>query len=49
MGLLATIQSSPDLKRLKREQLHLPVHPSLDRPDLDHMVEAVRSSLLKIQ
>ncbi|MFZ5480436.1 MAG: DegT/DnrJ/EryC1/StrS family aminotransferase [Myxococcota bacterium] len=39
----------PNAATIKREQLHLPVHPSLDRRDLDHMVEAVRSSCLKIQ
>jgi hypothetical protein len=39
----------PNAATIKREQLHLPVHPSLDRRDLDHMVEAVRSAVLKIQ
>lgn len=31
---------------IKRTQLHIPVHPSLDERDLAHMVEAVRSACL---
>lgn len=33
---------------IKRTQLHVPVHPSLDERDLAHMVEAVRSACLEI-
>lgn len=37
----------PNAARIKREQVHLPVHPTLDGRDLAHMVEAVRSALLE--
>jgi len=33
---------------IKRTQLHIPVHPSLDERDLAHMVEAVRSACLSL-
>jgi perosamine synthetase len=38
----------PNAARVKREQLHIPVHPNLDKKDLAHMVEAVRSACLEI-
>ena len=38
----------PNAAQVKREQLHLPVHPNLDAKDLAHMVEAVRSALLEV-
>ncbi|MES2644162.1 MAG: DegT/DnrJ/EryC1/StrS family aminotransferase [Myxococcota bacterium] len=38
----------PNAAAVKREQVHIPVHPNLDRKDLDHMVEAVRSACLEI-
>jgi dTDP-4-amino-4,6-dideoxygalactose transaminase len=34
----------PNAAQIKREQVHLPVHPSLDPKDLAHMAEAVRSA-----
>ncbi len=34
--------------QVKREQVHLPVHPNLDAKDLAHMVEAVRSAVLEV-
>ncbi len=38
----------PNAATIKREQLHIPVHPTLDRRDLAHMVEAVRSACLEV-
>ncbi len=38
----------PNAATIKREQLHIPVHPSLDARDLSHMVEAVRSACLEL-
>lgn len=34
--------------RIKREQVHLPVHPRMDQRDLEHMVEAVRQSVKEV-
>ena len=33
---------------IKRDQLHLPVHPRMDERDLKHMVEAVRQSVREV-
>jgi dTDP-4-amino-4,6-dideoxygalactose transaminase len=38
----------PNAATAKRDQLHIPVHPTLDQKDLAHMVEAVRSACLEI-
>lgn len=38
----------PNAAAIKREQLHIPVHPSLDERDLAHMVEAVRAACLEL-
>jgi dTDP-4-amino-4,6-dideoxygalactose transaminase len=38
----------PNAATIKRVQLHIPVHPSLDDRDLAHMVEAVRSACLEL-
>jgi dTDP-4-amino-4,6-dideoxygalactose transaminase len=38
----------PNAARIKREQVHIPVHPNLVARDLAHMVEAVRSALLEV-
>jgi dTDP-4-amino-4,6-dideoxygalactose transaminase len=38
----------PDAGRAFRTLLHLPVHPHLTRPDLDHMVEAVRAACQEV-
>lgn len=38
----------PNAAAIKAEQLHIPVHPSLDDRDLAHMVEAVRSACLEL-
>jgi dTDP-4-amino-4,6-dideoxygalactose transaminase len=38
----------PNAAAVKREQVHIPVHPNLDGKDLTHMVEAVRSACLEI-
>lgn len=38
----------PNAAQVKREQLHIPVHPNLDARDLAHMVEAVRSAVLEL-
>jgi perosamine synthetase len=38
----------PNAATIKAEQLHIPVHPSLDDRDLAHMVEAVRSACLEL-
>lgn len=38
----------PNAAKVKREQLHIPVHPNLDKKDLAHMVEAVRSACLEV-
>ena len=38
----------PNAAVIKREQVHIPVHPSLDERDLAHMVEAVRSACLEL-
>lgn len=38
----------PNAAEIKRTQLHIPVHPSLDDRDLAHMVEAVRSACLEL-
>jgi dTDP-4-amino-4,6-dideoxygalactose transaminase len=34
---------------IKREQLHIPVHPNLDTRDLERMAEAVRSAVRAVQ
>lgn len=39
----------PNAARIKAEQLHLPVHPSLDDRDLAHLVEATRSACLELR
>ncbi len=41
-------EACPDAGRAFRMLLHLPVHPNLTRPDLDHMVEAVRAACLEV-
>ncbi len=41
-------RSCPNAAIIKRDQLHIPVHPSLDERDLAHMVEAVRSACLEL-
>lgn len=38
----------PNAARVKREQVHIPVHPNLDQKDLNHMVESVRSACLEL-
>ena len=38
----------PNAATIKREQLHIPVHPNLDAKDLSHMVESVRSACLEV-
>jgi dTDP-4-amino-4,6-dideoxygalactose transaminase len=38
----------PNAAAIKRNQLHIPVHPNLDAKDLAHMVEAVRSACLEV-
>lgn len=35
--------------RIKEEQVHLPVHPTLDDKDLAHLVEAVRSACIEVK
>jgi perosamine synthetase len=39
---------SPNAVQIKRDQVHLPVHPRMDEKDLAHMVEAVRQSVREI-
>jgi len=34
--------------RIKAEQVHIPVHPTLDKRDLAHLVESVRSACLEL-
>lgn len=38
----------PNAARIKSEQLHIPVHPTLDDRDRAHLVEAVRSACLAV-
>lgn len=35
--------------RIKAEQVHIPVHPTLDQRDRSHLVEAVRSACLEVK
>lgn len=39
----------PNAARIKEEQVHLPVHPTLDQADLAHLVESVRSACLEVK
>lgn len=41
--------SCPNAAQIKAEQLHLPVHPSLDDRDVRHIVESVRRALHEIR
>lgn len=38
----------PNAAIAKRDQLHIPVHPTLDAGDLAHMVESVRSACIEL-
>lgn len=39
---------SPNAAAIKRDQVHLPVHPRMDERDLAHMVEAVRQAVREV-
>lgn len=39
----------PNAARIKAEQVHLPVHPTLDQADLVHLAESVRSACLEVK
>ena len=38
----------PNATRAATECPHIPVHPNLKQSDIDHMIEAVRASVLEV-